>query len=75
MMRFRKKRQRDDESIDRFLDDLESLRRRSDPEESTTRRNFSIASKFIDLVKSDDLKTMLATYTRFRKTTHQPRKR
>ena len=48
MMRFEKRRQRDDESKDRFLDDLESLRRRSDPEESTNRRNFSIASKFID---------------------------
>ena len=31
-------------------------------EESTNRRNFSIASKFIDGVKSDDLRTMLATY-------------
>ena len=62
MMRFEKRRQRDDESIDWFLDDLEGLRRRSDPEESTTRRNFSIASKFIDGVKSDDLRTMLATY-------------
>ena len=62
MMRFEKRRQRDDESIDRFLDDLESLRRRSDPEESINRRNFSIASKFIDGVKSDDLRTMLATY-------------
>ena len=62
MMRFEKRMQRDDESIDRFLDDLESLRRRSDPEESTNRRNFSIASKFIDGVKSDDLRTMLATY-------------
>ena len=62
MMRFEKKRQRDDESITRFLDDLESLRRRSDPEESTNRRNFSIASKFIDGVKSDDLRTKLATY-------------
>ena len=56
MMRFKKRRQRDDELIDRFLDDLESLRRRSDPEESTNRRNFSIASKFIDGVKSDDLR-------------------
>ena len=62
IMRFEKRRQRDDESIDRFLDDLESLRRRSDPEESTNRRNFSIASKFVDGVKSDDLRTMLATY-------------
>ena len=57
-----KKRQRDDESIDRFLDDIERLRRRSDPEESTNRRSFSIASKFINGVKSDDLRTMLATY-------------
>ena len=62
MMGFEKRRQRNDESIDRFLDDLESLRRRSDPEESTNRRNFNIASKFIDGVKSDDLRTMLATY-------------
>ena len=62
MIRFEKRRQRDDESIDTFLDDLESLRRRSDPEESTNRRNFSIASKFIDGVKSDDLRTTLATY-------------
>ena len=62
MMRFEKRRQRDDKSIDRFLDDLESLRQRSDPEESKNRRNFSIASKFIDGVKSDDLRTMLATY-------------
>ena len=42
MMRFEKRRQRDDES--------------------TNRRNFSIASKFIDGVKSDDLRTILATY-------------
>ena len=62
MMRFEKRRQRDDESIDRFLENLDSLRRRSDPEESTNRRNFSIASKFIDGVRSDDLRTMLATY-------------
>ena len=62
MMRFDKRRQRDDESIDRFLGDLEKLRRRSDPEESTNRRNFSIASKFIDGVKSDDLRTMLVTH-------------
>ena len=62
MMRFEKRRQREEKSIDRFLDDLESLRRRSDPEESTVRRNFSIASKLIDRVRSDDLRTMLATY-------------
>ena len=62
MMRFEKRRQRDDESIDRFLDDFESLRRRCDPEESTNRENFSIASKFIDGVKSDDLRSMVATF-------------
>ena len=62
MIRLEKRRHSNDESIDRFLDDFESLRRRSDPEESTNRRNFSIASMFIDGVKSDDLRTMLRTY-------------
>ena len=62
MMRFEKRRQRDDESIDRFLDDPESLRRRIVPEESINRINFSIASKFADGVKSEDLRTMLTTY-------------
>ena len=62
MMRFEKRRQRQDESIDQFLDDLESLRRRSDPEESTNRRSFSIASKFIVGMRSDDLRKRLATY-------------
>ena len=75
MMLFEKRRQRDDESIDRFLDDLESLRRRSDPEESTNRRNFSIASKFIDGVKSDDLRTILQHTIHCRKTVHQLQKR
>ena len=41
-LRFGKRRQRDDESINRFLDDLESSRRRSDPEESINKRNFSM---------------------------------
>ena len=36
--------------------------RRNDPKDSTNRRNFSIASKFIDEVKIGDLRTMLATY-------------
>ena len=64
MMRFEKKRrQKEDESLDRFLDDFVSMRRRrSNAEESTIRRNFSIASKFFDGVRSDDLRTMLATY-------------
>ena len=75
MMRFEQRRQRDDESIDRFLDYLESLRRKSDPEESTNRRNFSIASKFIDGVKSDDLRTMLASTIHSRKIMHRLQKR
>ena len=62
MMRFEKRRQREDESTERLLDYLESLKRRSDPEESTNRRNFSIASKFIDGARKDDLRIMLATY-------------
>ena len=62
MMKSEKRRHRDDESSDRFLDDLESLRRKIYPEESTNRRNFSIASKINDGVKSDDWRTVLATY-------------
>ena len=53
-----KRRQRYDESIDKFLDDLELLRRRSHPDE----RNLAIASKFTDGAKSNELKTMLATH-------------
>ena len=33
MAMFKKRRQRDDESIDKFLDDLELLRKRSNPDE------------------------------------------
>ena len=44
MMRFEKRRQRDGEPIDRFLYNLESLRRRSDPEESTNFRNLASLS-------------------------------
>ena len=62
MMRPEKRRHRDDESIDGFLDHLESLRRKIYPEESTNRRKFSIASKFMDGVKSDDWRTVLAAY-------------
>ena len=38
------------------------MRRRSDPEESTYKKSFSVNSKFINGVKSDDLRTMLASY-------------
>ena len=39
---------RDDESIDKFLDDLELLRRRSNPDERISERNLAIASKFMN---------------------------
>ena len=45
MMRFEKRRQREDETIDKFLDDLEMLRRRSQPDESNSRMNLEVASK------------------------------
>ena len=61
MVKFEKRRQRDDESIDKFLDDLELLRR-SKPDERISERNLAIASKFMDGVKSEELKRMLATH-------------
>ena len=62
MMRIEKRRQREDETIDKFLDDLDMLRRRSQPDESNRRTNLAVASKFIDGVKNDELRTMLATH-------------
>ena len=62
MVKFEKRRQRDDESKDYFLDDLELLRRRSNPDERISELNLAIASKFMDGVRSDELKTMLATH-------------
>ena len=62
VMRFEKWRQREDETIDKFLDDLEMLRRRSQPDESNRKMNLAVASKFIDGVKNDELRTMLATH-------------
>ena len=62
MVNFEKRRQRDDESIDKLLDDLELFRRRSNPDERISERNLAIASKFMDGVKSDELKIMLATH-------------
>ena len=43
MMRFEKRRQREDETIDKFLDDLELLRRRSQPDESNRKTNLAVA--------------------------------
>ena len=62
MMRFKKRRQREDETIDKFLDDLEMLRRRSQQDESNRRMNPAVASKFINGVKNDELRTMLAMH-------------
>ena len=61
MVKFEKRRQRDDESIDKYLDDLELLRRRSNPNKRISEQNLAIASKFMDGVKSEELKTMLTT--------------
>ena len=44
MMPFEKRRQRKDETIDKFLDDLKMLRRRSQPDESDRRMNLAVAS-------------------------------
>ena len=62
MMRFEKRRQPEDETIDKFLDDMEMLRRRSQPYESNRKVNLAVASKFIGGVKNDELRTMLATH-------------
>ena len=61
MMRFEKRRQRGDETIDNILDDLEMLRRCSQPDESNRRMNLAVALKFIGGEKNDELRTMLAT--------------
>ena len=61
-MRFEKRRQREVEPIDKFLDDLEMLRRRSQQDESNRRMNLAVTSKFINGVKNDELRTMLATH-------------
>ena len=61
-VKFEKRRQRNDESIDMFLDDLELLRRRSNPNERISERNLAITSKFMDGLKSDELITMLARH-------------
>ena len=61
-MRFEQKRQREDETINKILDDLEILRRRNQPDESKRKKNLAVASKFIDGVKNDELRTMLATH-------------
>ena len=61
-VRFKKQRQRDNETIDKLLDDLEMMRRRNQPDESIIRMSLAVASKFIDGVKNDKLRTILATH-------------
>ena len=61
-MRFKKRRQREGETIDKFLDDLEMLRRRIQPDESNHMMNLAVTSKIIDGVKNDELRTRLATH-------------
>ena len=60
-MSFKKRRQRVGETIDKFLDDLEMLRRCSQPDESNIRMNLAVASKFIGGVRNDELRTILVT--------------
>ena len=62
MMRFEKRRQREDETIDKLLENLEMLRRRSQQDESNRRMNLAVASKFNDGVTNDEPRTMLATH-------------
>ena len=61
-MRFEKRRQREDETIDKFLDNLEMLRRRSQPDESNRRMKLAVASNVINGVKNSELRTTLATH-------------
>ena len=61
-MKLQKRRQRDDDANDKFLDDLELLSRRSDPDRRISERKLALGSQFIDGVKSDELKTMLTTH-------------
>ena len=56
LMHLQKPRQRKDKTIHKFLDDLEMLRKRSQPAESSSRMNLAVASKFIDGVNNDELR-------------------
>ena len=47
MVKFEKRRQRDDESIDNFLNDVELHRRRSNPDERILERNLAIAKNHV----------------------------
>ena len=62
MMRFQKRKHRKYETINKFQDNLEMLRRPSQPDESNRRMNLAVASKFIAGVKNYELRRMLATH-------------
>ena len=62
MMRFEKQRQLADKTIDKFMDDLEVLRKRSQPDESNSGMKLTVALKFIDGVKNVDFRTRSATH-------------
>ena len=61
VMRFEKLGQPEDETIDSFMDDLEMLKRRSQPDELISMMNLAVASNFIDGEKNEELRTTLAT--------------
>ena len=61
-IRFKKQRQRQAERMDNFLHDLEMLKRRSQLDESKSNMNLAVASKFVDDVKNDELRILLATH-------------
>ena len=46
-MRFEKRRQREDKTIDKFLDILDMVRSRSQPDEPNRRMNPAVASNFM----------------------------
>ena len=65
MVKFEQRRPRDDGPIEKFLNDLKLLRRRSNPDEGISEESLAIASKFTDEKKSDELKTMLVAHFTF----------
>ena len=73
MMRFEKRRQREYETIDKFLDDFEMLRRCSQADESNRRMNLAVASKLIGGVKNDKLRTKRLITHHFQPMRHHQR--
>ena len=56
--RFDRRRQRDDESIDRFMDNLMSLGRRSDPEETLNRGILTLLQNSLSKYNAPDSEEM-----------------